>query len=241
MTNIDSTSDAAISCADEEATVTSGILTLEKWTAFVRRDGVTDNSISQGYASHDFQNIAKSEFLIQNFLSFPYAVQRNVSMLIRNNVSPIETGCALRLKLKLHEPHPGMRGWPSKGLPDWFAIRNVDLMQIVDGEPLHLRDKTFFNLVETMSDERYWVGESQIPSIIHNQKLTIAYLLAVIHGKERVQEVMESWINNPVPHSIEDFVRLTERWDEFKDYPIDWAVSLVNKELREQVVEGDSE
>lgn len=238
MTSIENFTDAEDDTTREDLDFLSGAITFDKWMKWITvvyypKADPTEAG-SYGYVNHDFKKVSQSDFLIQHFLSLPLQVQKNTYMLIRNNISAIEIGCALKLRKRLDEPHPGLKGWPSKGVPDWFLVRNKDLMEIVDG-PLHLRDKTFFNLVERFSIEMSQRNRHKNQSTEYNQKTTVPYLLAIIHGKERVQECLSAWINTSLEESLEDFAELTERWDEFKEYPISWAVNLVRNESQNQV------
>lgn len=52
-------------------------------------------------------------------------------------------------------------------------------------------------------------------------------LLNKIYGDTRMIEVLNQWSINTMSSELYDLMILVERWDEFKEYPVDWSLNVI--------------
>lgn len=57
-------------------------------------------------------------------------------------------------------------------------------------------------------------------------------MLALFHSEERILEVSKAWVESKCEALIHQFVETIERWDEVKDFPIEWSISLMQNSDR---------
>lgn len=58
-------------------------------------------------------------------------------------------------------------------------------------------------------------------------QMTMIEIMRELYADETIIEVIEAWAENPSTGHFYDFVLLTERWDEFREYPTTWAISML--------------
>lgn len=58
--------------------------------------------------------------------------------------------------------------------------------------------------------------------------LIAVFQLLKIYGRPTVSEVLSAWTNNHASREIHHLVEIVERWSELKNYPIEWAVGLLD-------------
>lgn len=58
-------------------------------------------------------------------------------------------------------------------------------------------------------------------------------ILSLFYSEERIIEVSNEWIGSKCDGLIYQFVEMIERWDEVKNFPIEWAISLMRDSERD--------
>lgn len=86
------------------------------------------------------------------------------------------------------------------------------------------------------SDSKYLVlfGEFQDLSQIRFGSLTLAIRSMVRHkyGSERAAEVLSAVIDNQVKFNFHDLLMLIDRWEEYNDIPVFWAIQIASSEKK---------
>jgi hypothetical protein len=59
--------------------------------------------------------------------------------------------------------------------------------------------------------------------------VTYFFLLASVFGFDLMKSILNSLIKNDTLPAFAIIIKLAENWDELKDYPVDWAVSMMSE------------
>lgn len=113
------------------------------------------------------------------------------------------------------------------GLASYGAI--VVTSTISDTVPNRPRTQVtpeFVELLENLNDQLS-VSLRQVPKSVYLSDVMDLYVLRLIYGDTVISEIAEKWADARQQGTINDFVRIADRWAEFKDYPISWSFSVL--------------
>lgn len=57
----------------------------------------------------------------------------------------------------------------------------------------------------------------------------ICEIVYTLYGRDQFVEITRHWVENTYSHSMLNYCRLFEGWDEVREYPIEWAIEIVSK------------
>lgn len=196
----------------------NSVLTEDDWVEWSYCRFITDNRIHSTSVFQDprktellnkykvtYKKISKSQFIIENFLSWPDTFQRLINdVLERVHISVIEAFAEVCIR--------------AQKITELNAVLSIPLMQLdaLLTHELDHRSKEF-----SKQSERFSMFQAEFSSLQDCTFMMLGYL----YDEEHVLEVAKEWMLNTTSKSLKDFVMLVERWDEFKDFPVDWVVS----------------
>lgn len=217
---------SSVNVAKDDTSAITGSLTWEKWSVWTQRLSPSDARNAQ-YIYQRY--ILKSQFLIENFLQLPRPLQITVFDYMERFCPLVDIEASLKLRMKMMVTHPDTR------LDHWDDSINW----VKDPEPLLIyKMRQYFDREDCDDfDSRAIRFFSKSPYMRRLPATDIyeitAWLLKVVHGSDRVGEVMIALESNANPYSVDDFIHLTESWEAVCNYPIDWAISLLDTNSQE--------
>lgn len=194
-------------------------LTFFLWTEWAQ-SAVTSVSDLQ----REFEMIAQSEFLLENFFNLPKTVQSRISTYAREK-SSILLDYAVSLDLRNRMYAIDLQEFNSYTY-DWLAAPSRASTQIARQYIRRNGDILRENVGYFIYHQSSWHAKSQHANLVSDLTTLSVYLLAVLHGAVVVHEVIDSWMNMSEYHSLPDFVALVDNWEKVKNYPTDWAIQL---------------
>lgn len=161
----------------------------------------------------EWRHFEKSEYLKQRFLNWPVDQQRHLTKLLIL-LTPVETvEMYYRDFDRLDEKYP-----------------KIDLLAMID---LELANK-LLEIAGSPSKDFLEEANSLMKFQRRNDKSSIVVcgtyplILRALYGEKKVIEVMQQWRKNTVTSKLHLFGKLVRNWDELKDYPADWSISLID-------------
>lgn len=195
-------------------------LTIESWTVWVENVFMPEVLRGHSRAAVDiadyfhhktrtnFTYLSDSEYLIDNFLSFPTQVSKTVADLIfgGSNASTIEAFTKLVLEFQQSELSDDLTGDSIRAVSDWITSHQDSV------------SKEFLNLVVMCEGQRYY------DDLIWIEALSI---MRVMYGEQQVIDTLEFWVENLEDRSLSDLLAVMSNWDRVEGYPVDWALNVI--------------
>lgn len=179
-------------------------------------------SMQQDEIDHNFDLIRQSEFLSENFLKFPNAVQRSVVPFVTRVCPIVHIEAFAQQAIKMLDRGVGFSfdAWDSNELSSRLQERlSIELTKL---EAIHFEMLLgdYVALYDTEMDAKF------SPMLIGN----VVRMLTLLHGASVVIEVLRRWNVVSRVEQLEDFVAVVENWQDFQQYPLDWAISMLRGE-----------
>lgn len=158
----------------------------------------------------NFAAMERSEFLLNNFYRLDAYKQTIVHSFVEYGYPIPHVEALLRLLLRVEENYAVVN---HADLPVWS-----DRCTVMDR--LNPASASFEDFVDDYD------GIYQVDVLVLNRY--IISLLAVLFGDSVVIEVLKRWPHSTAPGEILHLISIVEHWENFKQYPLDWAVSIVS-------------
>lgn len=224
-----------LSDAHGERTTDTDDLTYDKWIKWYReawfsgergRPEYTPEQWEDWLNNHErdaadlllnFNWIVQSQTLKENFLRYPLNLQIRICDQVwgETPLEDIETSTDLCLRLQKE----------CGNITDWFV-----------GSPSELL-ATILNVVEPLSDEFRFEADN-FPLNYPNRDLSgdswtyiqivTPALLLMLHDEAKITEVLKILREKSIVCSIATVVELVDRWEELKQYPIEWSLGILS-------------
>lgn len=160
----------------------------------------------------NFNAMESSEFLLNNFYRLDSYRQTIVHSFVAYDYPIPHVEALLRLLLRVDENYSVAN---LADLPVWS-----DRCTVMDR--LNPASASFEDFVDDYD------GVYQADVLVLNRY--IISLLAVLFGDSVVIEVLKRWPHSTAPGAILCMISIVENWENFKQYPLEWAVSIVSSE-----------
>lgn len=206
-----STSSEATSSDEHAISERLTLKSLTQWAEDSRQHMMTVRALPKIFAM-----LSKSDFLMENFLQFPYNSQNSIiaNMSFDADVDTVAAIYALRKKLEVKR---------NDGI-EWLQLNNDDL------------NKTVYNF--SSSPSTVFTDELRYFKMMYQNRKARMYgwdwfledavlLLFALYGESVVLQVMEAWNDKRPSDKVHVFIQYVERYEEFTDYPFEWAWNLM--------------
>lgn len=194
-------------------------MTEQKWVQWV------DTKYSEGELSPHietikdtgFSKISMSEFLKDNFLSMSESTKRTIANQLLYGTSPLAVGAVFELRNDLQKSYPAI---------DWLNSTAEELIVFVHRETGGF-SREFTELYKSFIEFQGTYAKNTVrPFTKFNFLVPLMYHL--LYGEETVCKILKAWMDNTVTAYLHEFIEYANRWSEFEDYPVDWALTIVS-------------
>lgn len=206
-----------------------GPVTREKWKCWKRPghyDSLTNSNpnfprLFEEQNVVEFDLLSQSKIIVQDFFTWALPFRKIVEVFILD-ANPIEDIEAFVKLASIVEP---------VGDPACFKNdRGRDVVYYLSNK---LYSKSIFVDSDSSGmpsvDLEYLLSSFDAMYNDHTRELTksIVLLLALVHGSRVVEDVLRAWTRGSCPGAPSDFALVVEDWQNLQQYPIEWAVSIV--------------
>lgn len=194
-------------------------LTYNRWNAIFAPRAISIGDRIRFEKEHS--KIVESEELYDHFLSYPGAVQLEVRQMIERYMPPKTVGTVYELKRKLQEKYPDQL--------NWWEINSSHLWRF-NAEVLGMNPSKFAEAVQVFEKDQYRPNRLT-PRSRADVMTTMLLSLRALHGDDPLIEAMHRWTEMSYIPYLHAFVEFYENWEEYKDYPVDWSVSILSPDV----------
>lgn len=227
---------------DQETVALEGRLTIEKyvewtftefqyvnWSDSGERNSVRpanrNNSGWEKGLAFNFSVLEKSPKLLENFFNWSNLMQKRVNEHVSLRVPGETIGAVEMLIQRLSKEHPQEQDWMrltydqllTPILKDYPRKMSLETRSKID-EFLRLQNKSEqFRLKET-----------------HSINAVAIFAARILHGEARLNAALDCWFKTFEVRPLYEFIALIDNWEELKDFPIDWSLSLIrSKDIKD--------
>lgn len=186
-------------------------LTLANWREWI----LNEEGVELDYSSKSAYFIIRgSSTLREDFLFYPDTLKRKVFYQISNGTNVDTVTTAANLSIEANNEHPSHL-WFLNHTPSIIAkIRKLTILPNSD----FIKEAQLFNEIYKVTDS---------PS---DPAATIPWLLMFLYDGEKVTEVLRRCRESGSTVSTENILFLVENWWEWRDYPVQWSLSLLKED-----------
>lgn len=170
-----------------------------------------------------WDEVSQSEDFLNCFNFLPNRIKRNITKYLSLDVNPKQVGTYYALCLQFKTQFPDHVEWLDFAEDDalWDRVLNLPVPHTLAFSQI-LEDTVEYadNMTPDYRIENGFYAETFV-------------LLRSLHGEESTVSVMEEWINSKQQIELSALAYLVEKWDEMKNHPFDWAVSIATGSCRE--------
>lgn len=202
-------------------------LTIESWERWTEES--SSIALEVQTICELFKSMKTSEILMENFLGYRDDIQKLVFLSLAGDRIITNCGVAAHLLNRLDIPAPKTESWTvrtGKVARKWPSVMKNDSVERAINQIPNFDSVSFEEVVAKFSSAQSGVEDNpfyQRDPITD----TVPYLLALIHGQDRVVDVMKAWSINGIPHPLDQFYDLVENWEKVKTYPVEWALYMI--------------
>lgn len=197
--------------------VFSGPVTRDKFRAwYTLRSGATipEGASAQKdffkFADWQFQQLAESPIILRDFFSLTEYL-RGIVVKYVNVDNPIQQVAAfVTVAKQLQKEHPRF---------DFVGILSIKVKS-------YLMNMKTSPIEDFHSQLLEWYDVYRKDSSV-DLSSGIPLMLSILYGDDVVSEAMQRWLASDAPGEVLDFVEIVRSWETLKQYPIEWAVSVV--------------
>lgn len=195
------------------------VLTRDKWTDFCVQNFHNDH-ISHDYWRDLFDQVKDSRIIVSSFLKYPFETKVMIVRHLRFGIPEQTISKYLELCRRVSDTLPAFKGCES--------MQFFQISQIIEREIGALSDDFFDEMLDVLYlHKKRTNGAGQAwPGMID----TVVYLLLVFYSEELVMDALKRWSSHSSGIDPYYLILLAENWDESKDFPVDWAINIMNTE-----------
>lgn len=161
----------------------------------------------------DFEEvISNSEWILENFVSFPEGAQETLVDLVGRSLAVKEIEAYLKTLLRLQAHFD-----ENRIMIDALDLSMDRLWGNIDNtpEPMSKQNRDHIESIFPMSQA----------SLVYRNAF---YMLRILHGEQKAFFVFSEWAKTGEKVQLSILIPILERWDEFKELPITWSINLIN-------------
>lgn len=187
-------------------------ITLEQWAELMTESGgwIREDNIERSYK----RLLEKAPWLSRNVLKLKPLMQKSAYSLVQRNDYEY-TDRMYQILAKLEEGGKYRAQWLNNSI-------GLSLNVVRDSVDISRR---FDNKAESFSNYLNANGAKGGHTIVQ-----FIYIIGLLYGLEKTLEVMETWLATRAEADTIAFSKIVERWDEYKDLPLSWAINLAQAE-----------
>lgn len=191
-------------------------LTLETWSSWF-----TSNMNTPMYdrvLEELFDKLSKSPELVDSFLSYPLQLKKRITQQLECGVEARDIFAFTELCYKALEAHPSHV---------WLSEDGTNIMKTVRRICFPSSDKF---LTEARNFNTLHASKIYKMHSLSRAHLAAPWILALLYSEQNATEGLANCRKSQTPVSIRDTISLVQNWREFKEYPIEWSLTLLNNE-----------
>lgn len=194
-------------------------LTFGKWMKMHMESGeyVFDIQLYREF----FEEIKTDQYLIDNFLSLDPELQHHAQQAILSEISLYTISTYLRLRQKTDAECPG---YVDKCRNQTDSSARLEIPHRIGLVALEFSKCQ----IERDQELKSYVSHNALEQHFYMSDLVI-YCLWGLHGQSRLEEILKFWKANYSKANLADFINVVDRWEEIKDYPLDWALQTIER------------
>lgn len=156
-----------------------------------------------------FKAMQQSQYILDHYLTYSNRLQRLIDNLLMNGLSANLVAAMLELRDKA-----------------------IDTGQNFDEVKLHATELT---VVPNMKLLDHQMRAEKLVKTIHSNKVNrymslmedVMTAILIVYGLTELETMVDRWTAHTTNDNLEKFIQIALRWDEFKDYPIDWSLHMI--------------
>lgn len=159
------------------------------------------------------------EDLIEAFLTFPSTIKWRIISALRKGVSFDSVNTFYTLCRTVREIDP-----------EKFPIEYVDVAKVNNKVLITEQSKKFrvgMMLLNQRLKKDLQVGDRET-YLEWRYQVAIFKLLSEIHGEPLIGKIIAGSIKMPVFPNLTTILTLIEKWDEYKEYPVEWILNVID-------------
>lgn len=182
---------------------------------------VTDVKIDtyiRGAILHEFSLISQSKLICEIFSKLQSALRSKVEDFNTKAFAPYDIEEFSQLALRVQDSNPNLNFNEAINHEGFIEL----LWELLESYSLS-RD---FDDLKKLVRECGMLYHNRIPK-------TVILMLCNVYGVSRVTEVLTEWTQSQMDEGMGELIAVTRDWENVKEYPISWAISLSRGEISE--------
>lgn len=198
-------------------TLSNRSLTTETWEQWCYSH--VNWAIPWNSSRSEFEKISESEQLIENFLSYPLELKKRIALQVRYGADARDVYTFTELCIEAVASYPSVV---------WITGNDNDLVRevrdrIIVGSPDFIKEaREFFNL------HKFDQNSQTIKGVARAHAAT-PWMLMLLHDEKIVTEALRRCRESSIDVSIRAIIRLVEQWRTMKEYPVEWALNMMDE------------